>query len=163
MLKKLYKLNVTNSLLIVCILSFPLILFFINAGPLNFQSAKLFGRLAIGYFFLSFLLYLFLYLISHLPKSKARGRLVIFTRVYIRFHIAISIIGALLIVLHVTIMTSLMPKTQETITGLLTMIALFSVLFTGYLRKRKSSGKRRRFHRYMAFLFITLVIIHVIV
>jgi hypothetical protein len=163
MLKKLFKLNVSNSLLIVSIVSFPLILFVINTGPLEFKSAKLFGRLAISYFFLSFLLYLFLYSISHLPKSQVRGGLVVFTRVYIRFHIAISIIGTLLIVLHVMVMASLMPITPKTITGLLAMIALCFVLFTGYLRKRKSSGKRRRFHRYMAFLFIALVVIHVIV
>jgi membrane-anchored protein YejM (alkaline phosphatase superfamily) len=163
MLKRLFKLNVSKSLLIVTIVSLPLILFTFNKGPLDFQAAKLFGRLASSYFLLAFLLYLLLYSISHLPKSILRGRLVVFTRVYIRFHIAISIIGTILIVLHVTIMASVMPITPKTITGLLALIALFSVLFTGYLRKRKSSGKRRKFHRYMAFLFIAFVIMHVIV
>jgi hypothetical protein len=106
MLKKLFKLNVSNSLLIVSILSFPLILFVINKGFLDFYSAKLFGKLAIIYFSWAFLLYLFLYLISHLPKSKLRKILVVFTRIYIRFHIALAIIGTLLIAIHVIIMAA---------------------------------------------------------
>jgi hypothetical protein len=163
MLKKLFKLNVSNSLLIVSILSFPLILFVINKGFLDFHSAKLFGKLAIIYFSLAFLLYLFLYLISHLPKSKLRRILVVFTRIYIRFHIALAIIGTLLIAIHVIIMASIVPSSVNAITGFFALLALVTVLFTGYLRKRKSSGNRRRFHRFMAFLFIGLVIIHVIV
>jgi membrane-anchored protein YejM (alkaline phosphatase superfamily) len=61
-------------------------------------------------------------------------------------------------------MLKAIPVTSpRAITGLLSMLSLFAVLTTGYLRKRRSSGKRRRFHRYMAFIFITFVIIHLIV
>jgi hypothetical protein len=162
-LKKLYGLNVPISLMIVTIITLPSAIFVSNY-PVDYNFAKTLGRFAIIYFLIAFLLYIFLYAISHLPKSRTRKKLVIFTRVYIRFHIAIAIVGTVIIVLHATMMLSIIPiKSPHALTGLLTLLGLLVVLITGYLRKRKSSGKRRRYHRYMAFLFMVFVIIHLIV
>jgi hypothetical protein len=162
-LKKLYALNVPQSLIIVSILTLPLVIF-LNRNPVDYNFAKTLAHFAIIYFLIAFLLYVFLYGISHLPKSQTRKNLVMFTRIYIRFHIAIAIIGTIIIVLHATLMLTIIPITSpHALTGLLALLGLLTVLITGYLRKRKSSGKRRRFHRYMAFLFIVLVIIHLVI
>lgn len=162
-LKKLYVMNVPQSLIIVSILTLPLAIFLVKQ-PYDYNFAKTLAHFAIIYFLIAFLLYVLLYGISHLPKSRARKNLVIFTRVYIRLHIAVAIVGAIIIVLHATLMLSIIPITSpHALTGLLTLLGLIAVLVTGYFRKRKSSGKRRRYHRYMAFLFILFVIIHLMV
>jgi hypothetical protein len=162
-LKKLYVLNVSKSLMIISILTFPLLIFIIKQ-PYDYNSAKTIAHLAIIYFFIAFLLYLFLYGISHLSKSPIRKKLVMFTRIFIRFHIAIGIMGTILILLHASWMLTIIPITSMyAMTGLFTLLGLLGVLVTGYLRKRKSSGKRRRFHRYMAFIFIVFIIIHLMV
>jgi drug/metabolite transporter (DMT)-like permease len=163
MLNKLHVLNVPQSLVIVSILTLPMVII-LNRSPIDYIFARTMARIAVFYFSAAFLLYIFLYGISHLPNIRIRKSLVIFTRVYIRFHIAMAIVGTLFIVLHATLMLKAIPVTSpRAITGLLSMLSLFAVLTTGYLRKRRSSGKRRRFHRYMAFIFITFVIIHLIV
>jgi hypothetical protein len=161
--KKLYLLNVPQSLIIVLILTLPLVIFLSNY-PVDYNFAKTVAHFAIIYFLIAFLLYVFLYGISHLPKSRIRKKVVIFTRVFIRFHIAIAIVGAIIIVIHATLMLTIIPiESPHALTGLLTLLSLLAVLITGYLRKRKSSGKRRRYHRYMAFLFIVVLLIHLMV
>jgi cation transport ATPase len=163
LLRKLYLLTVSQSLMIVSILTLPVIIF-LSSNPVGYKLAKTLANFAIIYFAIAFLLYLFLYGISHLPISRTRKRLVTFTRIYIRFHIAVAIVGTIFITLHATLMLSIIPITSQTaITGLLTLISLIGVLFTGFLRKRKSSGKRRRFHRYVSFLFVSFLVIHLVI
>lgn len=155
MLKRLYLLNLHQSLPIIAILTPPLVFFLDDYH---------FAKTAALYFIITFFLYPFLYTISRLPKSALRSNLVTFTRIYIRFHIAFAIIGVLLIILHVMGMQRIISiNSPRAISGYLALLSLLSVLITGYLRKRKSSGKRRRFHRYMSFLFIFFVLVHLAV
>jgi DMSO/TMAO reductase YedYZ heme-binding membrane subunit len=162
-LKRLYALNVPQSLMIISILTLALVIFFVK-HPFDYNFAKSLAHFAIIYFSAAFLLYVFLYGISHFPKGRTRKTLVMFTRIYIRFHIAIAIIGTLMIIFHASLMLTIIPiNSPYALTGLLTLLGLLGVLITGYLRKRRSSGKRRRYHRYMAFLFIILVIIHLVI
>lgn len=160
-LKKLYTLNVPKSLTIITVLTLPLIIFLV--GLPDYATAIRLAHFAILYFVIAFILYGFLYAISHLPKSNRRKKLVIFTRIYIRFHIAVAIIGTLFICLHALLMLSIIPLTSPlAISGLFSLLSLLGVLVTGYLRKQKSSGRRRRYHRYTAFIFIATVIIHML-
>jgi hypothetical protein len=62
------------------------------------------------------------------------------------------------IMLRVSSLTTIKP-----LTGLLTIISLVGVILTGYLRKRKSSGRRRRYHRYIAFSFLILLVVHTLI
>jgi hypothetical protein len=161
--KKLFKLNVRQALIIVSILSLPIFLFFLKE-PFNYALAKRMAQLSVAYFITAFSLYIFLYTIGKLSKSKARRNLVLFTRIFIRFHIAIAIFGTALITIHAIWMLRLMPiQSPFVLTGLITLLALMAVLISGYLRKLKSSGKRRRYHRYLSILFIILVVIHILV
>lgn len=72
--------------------------------------------------------------------------------------------GTILILIHAIYMFSIIPITIPYVfTGSLALAGLLAVLVTGYLRKRKSSGKRRRYHRYVAILFLVLVLIHIVI
>ncbi|WP_261134185.1 hypothetical protein [Bacillus sp. Marseille-Q3570] len=63
--------------------------------------------------------------------------------------------------MHVVIMVQFgLMWSREGISGMIAIGGLSALLLTGYLRKRKSSGKRRRFHRYAAYLFLFFVLIH---
>ncbi|AQQ52640.1 hypothetical protein [Planococcus lenghuensis] len=161
MLKKLFTINLWQSILIVTFFSLPLFLF-IGTMDGGFRQALFAGRAAAVYFLLSFVLYLLLYAISHMPRSRAHRKLVIFTRIYIRFHISFAVIGTVLITGHILYMTML-PLTIVSLAGFAALVALLPLLYTGYLRKRKSSGRRRRFHRYTAFVFAVLVFVHLVI
>ncbi|NHM33955.1 hypothetical protein G8761_25870 [Bacillus sp. C11] len=50
---------------------------------------------------------------------------------------------------------------RKTGSGLLSLIVLAVLLYSGLLRHRKATGKRRRFHYAMAFVFFSIVILHV--
>jgi hypothetical protein len=163
MLKKLNILNLPQSLLIVSVLTLPWVIV-LSRSPLDYNFAKTIAGYAVYYFAAAFLLYIFLYAISHLPNIRIRKNLVRFTKIYIRFHIALAIMGTLFIMLHAALMLSIIPiHSSKAITGFLAVIGLLAVLTTGYLRKRRSSGRRRRYHRYAAFVFIAFVIIHFVV
>lgn len=160
--KKLFTLNVFQAFVIISVVTLPLILVLLH-NPFNYHSSKTMAYLSLLYFFIAFILYLLLYTISHSANHSIRKRIVIFTRVYIRFHIAVGIMGTILIIIHAIYMFSFIPITNPyAITGSLALIGLLGVLITGYLRKQKSTGKRRRYHRYMAILFIVFILIHIL-
>jgi hypothetical protein len=160
--KKLYVLNVIQSFIIVSLMSIPLVVILIRSS-MDYHLAKTLAHYAILYFSAAFLLYIFLLGIIHLPNCNKRMSLVDFTRIYIRFHVALAIMGTLFISLHISWMLTIIPlESPKGLTGLLALSGLLAVLVTGYLRKRKSSGRRRRYHRYMAFAFIALVIFHLV-
>jgi hypothetical protein len=161
--KKLYTLNVPQSFIIVLFFSIPLVVT-LGRSSMDYQLAKTLAHYAILFFLAAFILYIFLFGIIHFPNHDKRKSLVVFTRIYIRFHVALAIMGTLFISLHITWMSILIPLVSpKGLTGILALSGLLAVLVTGYLRKRKSSGRRRRYHRYMAFIFIAFVIIHLIV
>jgi hypothetical protein len=160
---KLYRLNVIHGIIIVFILTLPWGIYLLRQ-TYTYQLAKILADTAIVYFTIAFMLYPCLYAISHTRSKPIRRKLVIFTRVFIRFHIAVAIVGIFWIILHASWMLTLIPiNSPKAITGLLTLLGLIGVLLTGYLRKVKSSGKRRRYHRYTAVLFILVVIFHLMI
>ncbi|WP_077213504.1 hypothetical protein [Bacillus dakarensis] len=52
--------------------------------------------------------------------------------------------------------------TAKIISGSLSVCVLMLLLFSGLLRSQKATGKRRRFHYKMAFIFFGLIAAHVI-
>lgn len=164
-LKFLYTLNVKQSILIVFVLSFPWLLFLIKRlFEFDYGLAKTLGTTALVYFAISFMLYPFLFTISRMGKRTIRNKFVTFTRIYIRFHVAAAIFGTVFIFLHAWRMITIIPLgTLHKVTGIVSVLTLMGVLITGYLRKQKSSGKRRRYHRYSSFLFAAAVLIHLLV
>ncbi|WP_257351340.1 hypothetical protein [Pseudalkalibacillus decolorationis] len=159
-LRWLFRLNVSKSTLFATLLTSPWLIFLLLQHR-DFTTAILWAYTAVVYFFISFFLLIFLKLISFLGRSNARKKLVTFTRVYIRFHVASALLGLFSLYFHVSYMLELgWVGTDVGSAGLFALIGLAGVLFTGYLRKQKSSGRRRRYHRYCAYAFIVLVIVH---
>ncbi|MEQ6378478.1 hypothetical protein RZN22_17815 [Bacillaceae bacterium S4-13-58] len=160
LLKFLYNLNVAKAITIVSVLTIPILIFYLDF-QVSYPMGKQWGQLAFIYYSLAIVLYAFLFSISHMKRSLFRKKLVTFTRIFIRFHVAIAIIGTLFVLFHASTMLYLLNSMNvTTTTGILTLLSLCGVLFTGYLRKLTSSGKRRRYHRYFAFLFFFFLIIH---
>ncbi|WP_066175938.1 DUF4405 domain-containing protein [Bacillus marinisedimentorum] len=162
LLQWLYRLTVPKGLAIIGVVTIPVALAFFTE-PLDYNSVKWLGRIGLIYFLIAFTLYLLLFTISHSPRPKPKwlGKLVGFTRVFIRFHVATAIYAVLWILPHAWWMGSNVPfDNRYSWTGALALLALIPLLITGYMRKRKSSGKRRRFHRYSAFVFVGLMLIH---
>ncbi|MCF6139387.1 hypothetical protein [Pseudalkalibacillus berkeleyi] len=132
--------------------------------PYNLSTAILWAYTALSCFVLAFILYIFLRLIGRLGRTDMRRKLVVFTRVYIRFHIAIALIGVASLFMHMKYMLS--NGWASTLTGQLGLVAvaaLVALLATGYLRKIKSSGKRRRYHRYASYIFLLITILHMLI
>lgn len=161
-LRFLFRLNVWKSTVIVFVLSLPWFIYLFTIHS-EFTASIMWAYTALVYFVLAFILYLFLRMIGILGRSASRRRLVIFTRVYIRFHIAVALHGVAALIIHASFMLN--NGAARIITGqlgILAVLALLAVLTTGYLRKRKSSGRRRRYHRYTAYLFFLFVILHLL-
>lgn len=142
--------------LILFLITLPWALFVFQQPALYIQ-AKWAARSAIIFLFMSFLLYLCLLGIRKGKKgffSSSRNKLVLFTRKFIQFHYPFAIFGFIWILLHIHWMTQLHPSTITMSTGIFTFAMLCFVLITGYLRKQRSSGRRRRIHRYASFLLV---------
>ncbi|MCA1029801.1 hypothetical protein LCL95_01990 [Bacillus timonensis] len=154
-------LNVRNSLYFLLIVTLPLSLY-ILLQPWDYLHAKRFGFISVYFFLLAFFLFPFLYTIKHLPRNFFQKRFVLFTRIYNRLHIGLSILGSAWLILHVVYMIFLLKNINlYVITGVLALLYLILVTLTGYLRKRKASGKRRLNHRYTALFFLTVVAVHI--
>ncbi|MCF6411771.1 hypothetical protein [Pseudalkalibacillus salsuginis] len=160
--KFFYQINVWQSMVVVCLLSSPWFVY-IFMIPDNHTKALLWAYTALTYFLLSFLLYIFLRLISNLGKTPIRKKIVTFTRIFIRFHVAMAILGVISILFHIVhMLNGGWGRTLQGTSGFLAVCALIPLLVTGYLRKKKSSGKRRRFHRYSAYISFIFILIHIL-
>ncbi|WP_221569047.1 hypothetical protein [Alkalihalobacillus sp. TS-13] len=158
----LYRLNVYQSTIILTLLSIPW-LFYLLMQPRTISTSINWAYTALIYFILSFILYLFLQWISRSGRSNFRKKLVTFTRIYIRFHVAAALLGVTSLLMHVLLMAKFgLMESRAGVSGMIAIGGLAVLLFTGYLRKRKSSGKRRRFHRFTAYLFLFFVLIHML-
>ncbi|SDI92661.1 hypothetical protein [Alteribacillus bidgolensis] len=161
MLRFLFRLNVVQSLVILIVPTIFVTAFLLLKQPSHIYTKLVdFAAAAMFYFLLAFLLYPLLLGVKYTRRKK----LVIFTRIYIRFHIAAAILGTVLLLPHVIGMSFYYSTTNpKALTGLFAVCSFFAVLISGYLRKKRSSGKRRRYHRYTAFLFIVILFVHIVI
>ncbi|WP_158736920.1 hypothetical protein [Alteribacillus sp. YIM 98480] len=161
MLRFLFRLNVVPSLVILFVPTIFLTAFLLLKQPSSINTRLVDFASASGYYFLlAFLLYPLLLGVKH----SRRRMLVTFTRIYIRFHIATAILGTVLLLPHVVGMPFYYAVTNpKALSGLLAVCSFLAVWVSGYLRKKRSSGKRRRYHRYTAFLFIVILFVHLVV
>ncbi|MFT4415239.1 hypothetical protein ACLM5H_15365 [Fredinandcohnia humi] len=103
-------------------------------------------------------------------KTKVRKVKIILAKLSRRMmkgHISIAIFGAILIIFHGEIMllklgASIGYTHSKIITGEIAILFLVITLFAGYLRHKKSSGRRRKFHFLSAFLFLIMVLLHML-
>ncbi|WP_174732759.1 hypothetical protein [Mesobacillus harenae] len=130
----------------------------------------LFGKLVAQVGFVLFLINLNMYFVFLLiRKSKIRAvkvRLAKISKRMMKYHVAIAVSATALIGIHAATMlyanygSLLKAKTGS---GIFLSGVLGVLLFSGLLRRWKSSGPRRRFHYRMAFIFFGLLFLHIFI
>ncbi|MBT2688239.1 hypothetical protein J7I93_08600 [Bacillus sp. ISL-47] len=150
---------------------FTILLILLWSWYQGYDSNKiLLGKVLAQAAFILFLINLNMYFIFLLiRKSKIRKVKITLAKIskrMMKYHVAIAATASLLIIAHAVIMITALFEDlwkAKTASGLITWIVLAVLLFSGLLRRRKSTGMRRKFHYIMAFLFFGFVFFHVFI
>jgi hypothetical protein len=126
---------------------------------------QVFAQIAIILFIVNVNMYFIFLVIRRTKVRKLKITLAKISRQMMKSHIKLAIIGTILIVFHGGIMLVKLGEligytNPKMISGLLSILFLTITLFAGYLRHKKSSGFRRKFHYTSAFLFTFLFLLH---
>ncbi|MCT8138212.1 hypothetical protein H1D32_10860 [Anaerobacillus sp. CMMVII] len=127
-------------------------------------SAKIISQVAFVLFLVNINMYFVLLLIRKGKDRTVKVKLAKITKVMMKYHIPIAVTAVVLIVFHAVLMMSIHTlglQNLKVISGVLAFIVLLILLFSGVLRKLKSSGFRRKFHYRMAFIFFGFIIVHI--
>lgn len=151
---------------VIFIISSFLYIWIINPHPsLLVKTGQLFAQIAIVLFLLNVNMYFIFLVIRRVKKRKLTVKLAKLSRKLMKTHVYTGLIGASLIVIHGAIMLTTLGEVIsfthiKMVTGYLSIILLFITLFAGYLRRKKSSGFRRKFHQSSALIFCLIFVIH---
>ncbi|WP_099363196.1 hypothetical protein [Fredinandcohnia onubensis] len=126
---------------------------------------QVFAQIAIILFIVNVNMYFIFLVIRRTKVRKLKITLAKMSRQMMKSHIKLAIIGTILIVFHGGIMLVKLGEligytNPKMISGMLAILLLAITLFAGYLRHKKSSGFRRKFHYTSAFLFTFLFLLH---
>lgn len=128
----------------------------------------LMGKMVAEAAFCLFLININMYFVFLLiRKSKVRSvkvKLAKISKRMMKYHIPIACTASLLILFHAMnmIYTRLEHLWEaKLIMGAATICILIILLFSGLLRRLKATGKRRKFHYIMAFIFFGFTIVHI--
>jgi len=126
---------------------------------------QVFAQIAIILFIVNVNMYFIFLVIRRTKVRKLKIALAKISRKMMKSHIKLAIIGTILIVFHGGIMLVKLGEligytNPKMISGMLAILFLAITLFAGYLRHKKSSGFRRKFHYTTAFLFTFLFLFH---
>jgi hypothetical protein len=126
---------------------------------------QVFAQIAIILFIVNVNMYFIFLVIRRTKVRKLKITLAKISRQMMKSHIKLAIIGTILIVFHGGIMLVKLGgligyANPKMISGMLAILLLAITLFAGYLRHKKSSGFRRKFHYTLAFLFTFMFLLH---
>lgn len=134
----------------------------------NESSTILVAKIAAQGAFILFLTNLNMYFVfTFIRKSKQREvkiKLAKIAKRLMKFHIPIAFTATLFSIFHGVIMVDVNwfhLKLAKPISGIFTIFLLSIVLFSGFLRRRKATGRRRKFHYLTAFTFFGLLLLHI--
>ncbi|MCM3568601.1 hypothetical protein [Neobacillus mesonae] len=113
-------------------------------------------------------MYFIFLVIRKTSVRKVKIRLAKFSRHFMKWHIPIAIWGTVVIAGHALInLTQIGPVIGfahfKLLTGYLSIGMLCLTLFAGWLRHKKASGFRRKFHLTAAMIFLCAFVIHMFV
>lgn len=157
----IYRWLLTNGLTIMVIIT---VSFYRGYDSNAVLFGKLLGQGAFVLFLLNLNMYFVFLLIRKSPVRDVKVRLARISKRMMKFHIPLAVTGTVLIAGHVVLMGySHIDKLLQakTISGAMAIALLGTVLFTGYRRHKKSTGKRRKNHYTTAFLFIAVALGHI--
>lgn len=127
---------------------------------------KVLAQAAFILFLINLNMYFIFLLIRKSKIRKVKITLAMISKRMMKYHVAIAVTASLLIIVHAVIMITALFEDlwkAKTASGMITWIVLAVLLFSGLLRRRKSTGMRRKFHYMMAFVFFAFVFLHVFV
>jgi hypothetical protein len=128
----------------------------------------LLGKMAAQAAFVLFLININMYFVFLLIRKgkvrKVKVRLAKISKTMMKYHIPLAITASLLILIHGAMMVTAHSSqlgNVKILAGALSLSLLVVLLYSGLLRHRKATGKRRKFHYTMAFIFFGFVILHI--
>lgn len=126
---------------------------------------QVFAQMAVIFFIVNVNMYFIFLVIRKTKVRKLKISLAKISRYMMKSHIKLAVIGTILIVFHGGIMIVTLGETlgythPKILSGIFAMHFLVVTLFAGYLRHKKASGFRRRFHYTTAFLFTCMFLVH---
>lgn len=125
---------------------------------------KLVSQAAFVLFLINVNMYFVFLLIRKSKVDNVKVRLAKISKKMMKYHIPIAITASLLILIHGAMMVTAHSSRLGDLkisAGALSFALLLILLYSGLLRHRKATGKRRKFHYTMAFTFFGLVLVHI--
>jgi hypothetical protein len=155
-----------NSNLIV--FSFIYIWFFRPHDSNLVVIAQFLAQMAVILFLVNINMYFIFLVIRKSPVRQVKIRLAKFSRVMMKWHISIAVTATTVIIGHAVInLYEIAPVVGfgdlKLVSGYLTISILLLTLSAGYLRHKKSSGFRRKFHLTTAMVFFLVFLIHMFI
>ncbi|MDQ0339102.1 hypothetical protein J2S00_001888 [Caldalkalibacillus uzonensis] len=126
--------------------------------------AKLTSQTALILFLVNVNMYFIFLVIRKSKVRKIKVSLAKISRYMMKAHIPLAVTGTSLILIHAVLMLlyhTLSVIHIKMLSGMAALFVLAGVLSSGYLRHKKASGKRRKWHLVMAFIFMGVAIIHI--
>lgn len=155
-----------NSILIV--LSVIYIWFFRPHDSSLVIVAQLLAQVAMILFLVNINMYFIFLVIRKSSVRKVKIRLAKFSRVMMKWHITIAITATTIIIGHAAInLFEIAPVigygNLKLVSGYLAITLLSLTLAAGFLRHKKASGFRRKFHLITAMVFLLVFLIHMFI
>jgi hypothetical protein len=152
-----------NSILIA--FSFIYIWFFRPHDSSLVIVAQFLAQLAMILFLVNINMYFIFLVIRKSSVRQIKIRLAKFSRVMMKWHIKIAVTATAIIVGHAAInLFKIAPVVGygnvKLVSGYLALAVLAVTLSAGYLRHKKSSGFRRKFHLITAMVFFLVFFLH---
>lgn len=130
--------------------------------------SQLLAQLAIILFFININMYFIFLVIRKTSIRKIKIRLAKFSRYLMKWHIKIALFGTAIVVGHAS--NNLFEFGRligynhlKLLSGYLAISLLSLTLFAGYLRHKKASGFRKKFHRITAMSFLAAFLLHMFI
>lgn len=126
---------------------------------------QIFAQVAIILFIINVNMYFIFLVIRRTKVRKLKITLAKISRHMMKSHIKLAVFGTILIVFHGGIMLVKLGEVigytnPKLVSGMIAILCLTVTLVAGYLRHKKSSGFRRKFHYTTAFLFTFVFLLH---
>jgi hypothetical protein len=126
--------------------------------------SKIFAQVAFILLLINLNMYFIFLLIRKSKLRDVKIRLAKISKRMMKYHVAIAVTATVLVALHAVIMLYAHYENlflRKTISGAFLIGILPILLFSGLLRRRKATGKRRKFHYMMAFVFFGFLFLHI--
>jgi hypothetical protein len=126
--------------------------------------SKIFAQVAFILLLINLNMYFVFLLIRKSKLRDVKIKLAKISKRMMKYHVAIAVTATTLVVLHAGIMGCSYYEDffkGKTISGTLLIGILSILLYSGLLRRRKATGKRRKFHYRMAFVFFGFLFLHI--